>query len=148
MFQIIGIILLVIFVASNFKRMLGLVLQIIVTILGFYLHPIIGIFLAICYISSWFHKEEQPKQNNDNRQRQQNSYQQRTNNQQQRKEYQERPNQQTESNTFSYFKGCTTKEQLKKRHRELCKKYHPDKGGNPETFKKMQAEYESIKVKF
>ena len=42
----------------------------------------------------------------------------------------------------------TTKEQLKKRHRELCKKYHPDKGGDIEIFKKMQAEYERLIIKF
>ena len=158
MFKLIGIILLVIFILCNLKKILGFIMQCIVAYIGFIIHPFLGIFLAFCFIASWFGGDkikEEPKQeekksssqnnhkqNTNNNQRQQ--YQ-KSNNQQQ---YQQRPRQQTQSNSFSYFAGCTTKEQLKKRHRELCMKYHPDRGGNAEVFKKMQAEYESIKVKF
>ena len=42
----------------------------------------------------------------------------------------------------SYFKGCSTKADLKRRYRQLCKKLHPDcPGGNAESFKIMIAEY-------
>jgi len=41
-----------------------------------------------------------------------------------------------------YFYDCTTKEEARKRYLELCKKLHPDKGGNATEFKDMQAEYD------
>lgn len=53
------------------------------------------------------------------------------------------------SNSYSkYFSGCSTEQELKKKHREWAKKLHPDKGGNSEEFKKMQEEYETLKKQF
>ncbi len=43
-----------------------------------------------------------------------------------------------------FFKGCDTEEKLKKTYRKLCKTYHPDEGGDIDTFKKITAEYESL----
>ena len=149
MFKLIGIVLLVIFILCNLKKILGFIMQCIVAYIGFIIHPLLGGFLAFCFIASWFGGDEikeEPKQE-EKKSSSQNNHKQNTNNNQ-RQQYQERPKQQTRTNTTSYFAGCTTKEQLKKRHRELCMKYHPDRGGNAEVFKKMQAEYESIKVKF
>ena len=37
-----------------------------------------------------------------------------------------------------------TAETLKNEYRELCKKLHPDTGGNAEEFKNMMNEYEQI----
>ena len=37
-------------------------------------------------------------------------------------------------------------EDLKKQFRDLCKKLHPDHGGNAEDFKAMMKEYEDIKI--
>lgn len=51
--------------------------------------------------------------------------------------------QNTNSSTQDYFSGCTTVEQLKARHRQLVKKYHPDTGkGNIEICKIINAQYE------
>ncbi len=48
----------------------------------------------------------------------------------------------------SYFKDCKNKEELKRRYRQLCKKLHPDNpGGNTESFRQMQSEYESLRRK-
>jgi len=45
-----------------------------------------------------------------------------------------------------FFKGCTTPEEIKKRYRQLMKKYHPDKsqiqGGNDEYAKRINEQYE------
>jgi curved DNA-binding protein CbpA len=41
-----------------------------------------------------------------------------------------------------HFYDCTTKEEARKRYLQLAKKMHPDRGGNPEEFKTMQAEYD------
>lgn len=50
--------------------------------------------------------------------------------------------------TSVYFAGCNTPEKLEKRYKSLCKAYHPDAdGGDEESFKKMQAEYEQLKDK-
>lgn len=43
---------------------------------------------------------------------------------------------------FSYFKECKNLEDVKKTFRMLAKKFHPDLGGNAETFKKINNEYE------
>ncbi len=43
-----------------------------------------------------------------------------------------------------FFKGCDTEEKLKKTYRKLCKTYHPDEGGDIDTFKKITNEYESL----
>lgn len=45
--------------------------------------------------------------------------------------------------TAKYFKKD---EDLKKQFRELCKKLHPDHGGNEADFKAMMKEYEDIKI--
>lgn len=49
------------------------------------------------------------------------------------------------NSSSSYFKGCTTKTELKRRYRQLCKKLHPDcPGGNAESFRIMMAEYNRL----
>lgn len=47
----------------------------------------------------------------------------------------------------AFFSGCNTAEKLEKRYKSLCKAYHPDaEGGDEETFKALQEEYEKIKA--
>ncbi|WP_022777503.1 NERD domain-containing protein [Butyrivibrio sp. AE3009] len=47
-----------------------------------------------------------------------------------------------------FFSGCDDITSLNSRYRSLCKVFHPDGGnGDEETFKKMQAAYESLKEK-
>jgi curved DNA-binding protein CbpA len=48
---------------------------------------------------------------------------------------------------MTYFDDCTTQEQVKTKYRKLAKEYHPDHGGNTDTFKAMQKEYENWKPK-
>ena len=43
---------------------------------------------------------------------------------------------------MKYFENITTAEELKKQFRTYCVTMHPDKGGDPEEFKAMLAEYE------
>lgn len=43
---------------------------------------------------------------------------------------------------MKYFNNITTAEELKNKFRNYCVSMHPDKGGNPEEFKAMLAEYE------
>lgn len=43
---------------------------------------------------------------------------------------------------MKYFSNITTAEELKKQFRTYCVTMHPDKGGDPEEFKTMLAEYE------
>lgn len=43
-----------------------------------------------------------------------------------------------------YFNNITTAEELKKAFHELAKKLHPDNGGDPELFKAMKAEFETL----
>lgn len=45
---------------------------------------------------------------------------------------------------MKYFKNVTTPEELKKQFRAYCVTMHPDKGGDPEEFKKMLNEYEQV----
>lgn len=45
---------------------------------------------------------------------------------------------------MKYFKNITTAEELKKQFRAYCVNMHPDKGGDPEEFKAMMAEYNGI----
>ena len=45
---------------------------------------------------------------------------------------------------MKYFKNITTAEELKKQFRAYCVSMHPDKGGDPEEFKQMMAEYNGI----
>lgn len=48
-----------------------------------------------------------------------------------------------------FFSGCNSPEKLEKRYKSLCKAYHPDvSGGDEESFKKMQAEYDTLKSTF
>ena len=43
---------------------------------------------------------------------------------------------------MKYFKNITTAEEIKKQFRTYCVSMHPDKGGYPEEFKAMMAEYQ------
>ena len=43
-----------------------------------------------------------------------------------------------------YFKKIETLEELKKRYKQLALKNHPDVGGDVETMKKINAEYDKI----
>ena len=45
---------------------------------------------------------------------------------------------------MKYFRNITTAEELKKQFRAYCVSMHPDKGGDPEEFKQMMAEYDGI----
>ena len=42
----------------------------------------------------------------------------------------------------TYFSDCKTIEDVKRNFKELCKKLHPDNGGDAEKFKSMMSEYE------
>lgn len=44
---------------------------------------------------------------------------------------------------MKYFKNITTAEEIKKQFRVYCVSMHPDKGGDPEEFKQMMAEYQA-----
>ena len=44
---------------------------------------------------------------------------------------------------MKYFNNITTAEELKKQFRTYCVSMHPDKGGDPEEFKQMMAEYQA-----
>lgn len=43
-----------------------------------------------------------------------------------------------------YFAGVTTIEELRKRYRELLKQFHPDNGGDEETMKTINIEYDKL----
>ena len=45
---------------------------------------------------------------------------------------------------MKYFNNITTAEEIKKQFRTYCVSMHPDKGGDPEEFKQMMAEYDGI----
>ena len=45
---------------------------------------------------------------------------------------------------MKYFNNISTAEELKKQFRAYCVSMHPDKGGDPEEFKQMMAEYNGI----
>lgn len=49
---------------------------------------------------------------------------------------------------MKYFSNITTPEELKKQFRTYCVTMHPDKGGDPEEFKAMVAEYNNITRNF
>nr|DAO96358.1 MAG TPA: Large polyvalent protein associated domain 29 [Caudoviricetes sp.] len=49
---------------------------------------------------------------------------------------------------MKYFNNITTAEEIKKQFRAYCVSMHPDKGGAPEEFKKMMAEYNDILKNF
>lgn len=42
------------------------------------------------------------------------------------------------------FNTVVTKDDVKKRYRELALEYHPDKGGDEEKFKKIASSYETL----
>ena len=44
---------------------------------------------------------------------------------------------------MKYFNNITTAEEIKKQFRAYCVSMHPDKGGDPEEFKQMMAEYQA-----
>lgn len=43
-----------------------------------------------------------------------------------------------------YFTGIKTVEELRKRYKELLKHHHPDNGGDEETMKEINAEYDAV----
>lgn len=43
-----------------------------------------------------------------------------------------------------YFYDCATKEEAKKKYRELAKKLHPDHGGSKDEFQELQKQYENF----
>lgn len=45
---------------------------------------------------------------------------------------------------MKYFNNITTADEIKKQFRAYCVSMHPDKGGDPEEFKEMMAEYNGI----
>lgn len=45
---------------------------------------------------------------------------------------------------MKYFNNISTAEEIKKQFRAYCVSMHPDKGGDPEEFKAMMAEYDGI----
>lgn len=49
---------------------------------------------------------------------------------------------------MKYFRNITTAEEIKKQFRAYCVSMHPDKGGDPEEFKAMMAEYNDITKNF
>lgn len=49
---------------------------------------------------------------------------------------------------MKYFNNITTAEELKEKFRSYCVTMHPDKGGDPEEFKNMLAEYNNITCNF
>ena len=162
---IIILLILGLIVLNKFPKILGFLLQLAIITIGFSFHPLIGIFLLVAYACDWLgiNKKKDAKQKDESNRtrtnfyeeqrkqeqyRKQEEYKRQQEEQKKRRQQQEQQRQKTYQQPRGFFTGCTTKEQLKKRHRELCKKYHPDKGGDPELFKKMQAEYEMLKIKF
>ena len=47
-----------------------------------------------------------------------------------------------EEKTMTYFDNCETLQELKTTYRRLAMKHHPDRGGDTETMKRINAEYE------
>lgn len=49
----------------------------------------------------------------------------------------------------SYFHGCSSKDEVTKRYRALCKVFHPDSStGDTDEFRKLQSSYEDALKKF
>lgn len=44
----------------------------------------------------------------------------------------------------NYFENVKSVEELRKRYRELLKEHHPDNGGNEDTMKQINAEYDRL----
>src|SRR4051812_38327055 len=49
---------------------------------------------------------------------------------------------------LQYFQNVGSLEELKKRFKELAKKYHPDLGGSNEQMREINKEYEYLKAQF
>ncbi|MBB6449737.1 curved DNA-binding protein CbpA [Geomicrobium halophilum] len=49
---------------------------------------------------------------------------------------------------MKFFHSVTSEEELKKEYRRLCKKHHPDQGGQEVNFIQLKEEYEQIAKKF
>ena len=48
--------------------------------------------------------------------------------------------------TKGHFSGCRTKDEIKKRYRDLCKRYHPDTGsGDEKLMKEVNQQYSKLK---
>ena len=45
---------------------------------------------------------------------------------------------------MQYFEGLTEEKAIKARYKELAKQYHPDRGGNAETMKEINNQYERV----
>ena len=45
---------------------------------------------------------------------------------------------------LKYFKNCTTKEECKKMYKKLAFKHHPDRGGDVDTMKEINNEFDWI----
>ena len=45
---------------------------------------------------------------------------------------------------LKYFKDCTSKEECKKLYKKLAFMYHPDRGGDTETMKTINAEFDYV----
>lgn len=46
---------------------------------------------------------------------------------------------------MNYFEGIQDQQSAKTRYRELCKKHHPDLGGDPKVMKIINSQYDSFK---
>ncbi len=44
----------------------------------------------------------------------------------------------------NWFENCEGEKEIKSRYRDLCKKHHPDRGGDLETMKQVNNAYENI----
>jgi hypothetical protein len=44
----------------------------------------------------------------------------------------------------TFFENVKTLDELKKQYKKLCKQYHPDNGGDAETMKAVNAEYDEV----
>ena len=142
---IIVLIILGLIVLNKFPKILGFILQLAVITIGFSFHPLIGLFLLVAYAADWLGMnkkkdtkqkeesnrtrtnfyEEQRKQEEYKRQQEQKrqqEYKRQQEEQKKRRQQQEQQRQKTYQQPKGFFTGCTTKEQIKKRHRELCKK--------------------------
>lgn len=47
----------------------------------------------------------------------------------------------------NFFAGCQTLEELKARYHKLARQHHPDNGGDPETMKAINAEFDEMHSK-
>lgn len=48
---------------------------------------------------------------------------------------------------MDFFNLCKDKDEAKKIYRQLCKQFHPDKGGDPELLKELIRQYEKFDSK-